>query len=140
MLVPISITSVAAAFAQRLGREQRRDVVAADEAADIRCNMEIGAGRGRNAQVARLHVDRLAERSDEGRAAELAHRQAEQQVMHRRVAAHSEIDDVRWPRSRRLAQVMREAGDGGDGGGAAARRAAAGERMAWLTRLTRSAP
>ena len=52
--------------------EQRGDMVAADEAADVGRDMHIGAGADRQAELARLDVHRLAHRGDEGRAAELA--------------------------------------------------------------------
>ncbi len=103
---------------QRLGGEQRGDMVAPDEAADIRREMKIRAGGDRDAEIARLDVDRLAQGGDEGGAAELTHRQAEQQMVHGRVAAHGHIEDIGRPRSHRATEVVRERVDGGDRGGA----------------------
>ena len=53
-------------------------MVAADKSADIRRGMKIGAGGDRDAEIARLHVERLAQGGDEGRATELPHRQSQQ--------------------------------------------------------------
>ena len=60
----------------------------------LRRHVHTGAGRGVKAKLARLDVDGVAHRRDERRAPQLAHRQAEQQMMHRRVAADRDVDDV----------------------------------------------
>ena len=85
---------VVAAAPMLLRGEQRGDVVAADEAADIRRQMDIGAGADRQIELARLDVHGVAHGGDERRAAELAHRQPEQQVMHGGIAADRHVDDV----------------------------------------------
>ena len=67
-----------AALPKLLRGDECGHVIAADEAADIGRHMNIGAGAGSQIEVARLDVHGVAHGGDEGRAAELAHRQAEQ--------------------------------------------------------------
>ena len=114
-------------------------MVAADKAADVGRDMDIGARADCQAELARLDIHRLAHRRHEGRAAELGHRQAEQQVVHRRVAADRHVDDVGGCAVHGLAQVVGQRVDGGDRGFAqfVGRR---GWTAAWLTRLITSAP
>ena len=56
------------------GGNQCRDVIAADEAADIGGELHVGARRNVQAEIARLEVERLAQRGDERRPPQLPHR------------------------------------------------------------------
>ena len=95
VLVPISMTRAVVRLAPKVLRgEQRSDVVAADETADVRSEVNIGAGADRQIELARLDVHGVAHGGDERRTAELSHRQSEQQMMHSGVAADRHIDDV----------------------------------------------
>ena len=76
--------------------------------------MHISAGRNLHAQIARFHVHRVPHRGHEGRAAELAHRQAKQQVVHGGVAAKRDIGDVRWRGADGLAKIVRQRVQRGD--------------------------
>ncbi len=117
VLVPISMTRVVVPPRQCSSRgEQRGDVVAADEAADVRRQVHIGAGADRQIELARLDVHGVAHGGDERRAAELPHRQPEQQVMHGGVAADRHIDDVGGGGADGQAQVMGECVDRRAGG------------------------
>ena len=112
VLVPMSMTRVVVAAAPMLFRgEQRGDVVAADETADVRREMHIGAGADRQFEFARLDVHGVAHGGDERRAAELAHRQPEQQVVHGGIAANRHVDDVGGGGADGKAEIMGECVD-----------------------------
>ena len=116
VLVPISMTRVVVPPRQRSSRgEQRGDVVAADETADVRRQMHIGAGADRQIEFARLDVHGVANGGDERGAAELPHRKPEQQVMHGGIAADRHIDDVGRGGADGQAQIMGERVDRGAG-------------------------
>ena len=93
-------------------------MVAADEAADAGRHMDISTGADCQAEFARLDVHALADRRDEGRPAELGYRQAQQQVLHRRVAADHHIDDVARLCGNSPAQIMGQSVEGCDRGSA----------------------
>ena len=83
-------------------------MVAADEAADVRRQVNIGAGADRQIELARLDVHGVANGGDERGATELPHRKPEQQMVHGGVAANRHIDDVGGGRADRKAQIMGE--------------------------------
>ena len=88
-------------------------MIAADEAADVAGKMHIGARRDSKAEVARLEVERLAHRRHERRPSQLPYRQAEQEMMHRRVAADGDIDNFLRRRADGMAEIVRQRVDGG---------------------------
>ena len=83
-------------------------MVPADEAAHVGQDVHPGARGHGDAQLARLGIDPVARGGNERRAPELAHRQADQQVVHRRVPGDHDIDDVRGGRTDRVRQVVRQ--------------------------------
>jgi hypothetical protein len=83
-------------------------VVRTDEAADAGRRVDASRGRKIEAEVARFNVDRAAGRGDERRARELANRQAKQQMLHRRVAANGDVEDVVFCSADRLGEVASE--------------------------------
>ena len=92
VLVPISMTRVVVAAAPMLLRgKQRGHVVAADEAADVRRQVNIGAGADRQIEFARLDVHGVAHRGDErarGRVAAPAARAADDAWRYCRKSPH----------------------------------------------------
>jgi hypothetical protein len=95
-----------------LGSEERRDVIAPDEAADVRQDVHVGAGRGGNPQIARFGVECSSECGHERHASELRDGQAKEQMVHGRVAAHGNIDDFPGMDGDRRAEIVREGADG----------------------------
>ena len=91
-------------------------MIAADIAAYIGQQVCVRPRRGVKAEIARLDVDRFAHRRNEGRPPKLGDRKPEQQMMHRRVAADGDLDDVHRRGQNRVAQVPGETGDRRDGG------------------------
>ena len=83
-------------------------MVRADETADAGGRVNARGGRERQAEVARFDVERSARRGDERGARELAYRQVEQQMLHRRVAAHGDVEDVVFPPADRLGEIAGE--------------------------------
>ena len=69
-------------------------MIRADETTDISRDMDARASREIEAEIASREVDRIMRGGDEGRAAELAHRQAEQQMLHGGIAADRDISNV----------------------------------------------
>ncbi len=55
---------------------------------------------------ARLQVGGVAQRSNERRAAELAHRQAKQQMLHGRIAANRDVDNIGGVGAERMGQIV----------------------------------
>ena len=79
---------------ESLRRQQHGHVVGADEAGDVGEAVDVGAGRDRKAQVARLDVQRSRCGRDERWPQELVDGQMQGQVVHGRVAHQHRLDDV----------------------------------------------
>ena len=86
--------------------------------------MHVSAGRDLETEVPRLHVHGVPHRGHEGRTAQLAHRQAKQQMVHGRVAADCNVGDIHRRGTDGLAKVVRQSVERGDAGGLQFRRAA----------------
>jgi hypothetical protein len=96
-------------------RKQRGHMIAADETADVRRQVNIGAGADHQIEFACLDVHAVAHRGNEWSVAELPHREPEQQMVHGGVTANRDIDDFGGGSANRGAQVMGERVDRGRG-------------------------
>ena len=69
-------------------------MVTADVPGDVGQQMHVGARRKAHPQIARLHVDRRRHGRHVGSQGELPDRQAQEEMVHRRIAHNDRIDDL----------------------------------------------